>query len=195
MKKILSILVCVCVLLSAMVITASAAETSATISFADTANRTSLSTTQQVWEQNGIKVTGNKSNSTNDVKDYSNPARFYKGSSVTIEYPGMTKLVIDATGAEAKYRAWDSSFTDSNATATVDGSIESPRFTVLSTPPAAVTAPENAPAQRNIRHIVMMFSSPTPFAISAIFWPNFTFLFWQNATHSAIRNATMAGIA
>ena len=129
MKKILSILVCVCVLLSAMVITASAAETSATISFADTANRTSLSTTQQVWEQNGIKVTGNKSNSTNDVKDYSNPARFYKGSSVTIEYPGMTKLVIDATGAEAKYRAWDSSFTDSNATATVDGSITTITFT------------------------------------------------------------------
>ena len=34
------------------------------------------------------------------------------------------------------------------ATATPDGSTESPRFTVLSTPPAACTAPENAPAAR-----------------------------------------------
>ena len=41
--------------------------------------------------------------------------------------------------------------------------MESPKLTVLSTPPAAVTAPENAPAQRKIRLIVIMFSSPTPF--------------------------------
>ena len=70
-----------------------------------------------------------------------------------------------------------------------------PRFTVLSTPPAALTAPENPPAQRKIRLIVMIFSSPTPFAISLIFSSKLTFLFCRNATNSAMRNATIAGIA
>ena len=56
------------------------------------------------------------------------------------------------------------------ATAKCGGIRESPKFTVLSTPPAAVTAPEKAPAQRKIRHIVIIFSSPSPFAITSIFF-------------------------
>ena len=46
----------------------------------------------------------------------------------------------------------------SPTTAMFDGSIESPRFTVLSTPPAAFTAPEKAPARRNISAIIIIFS-------------------------------------
>ena len=52
--------------------------------------------------------------------------------------------------------------TNNPTTAMLDGRIDSPKFTVLSTPPAAVTAPENPPAHKKIRHIVMIFSSPTP---------------------------------
>ena len=55
--------------------------------------------------------------------------------------------------------------TNSPATATWDGRMDSPKFTALSAPPAAVTAPENPPAQRKIRLMVIMLSSPTPFAI------------------------------
>ena len=120
MKKILSILVCVCVLLSAMVITASAAETSATISFADKANRTEFDSNHQVWVQNGITVTNNKAASSTAVGDYN--GRFYKDSQTIITYPNMTKIVIDTTGVDSKYRAWDTSFTDSNATATATAS-------------------------------------------------------------------------
>ena len=80
-----------------------ASESKATISFADTANRTEFSTTVQVWVQNGITVTNNKASSSSDVADYSNPARFYKGSNVTIEYPGITKLEINCKGLAAKY--------------------------------------------------------------------------------------------
>jgi hypothetical protein len=58
---------------------------SATISFADKANRTSYSETQQVWEQNGIVVTNNKGASTSNVGDYYNPARFYKSSELIVE--------------------------------------------------------------------------------------------------------------
>ena len=58
---------------------------SATISFSDKANRTVFTSEQQVWEQNGITVTNNKGASTSNVADYSNPARFYKGSELIVE--------------------------------------------------------------------------------------------------------------
>ena len=64
----------------------------ATISFSDVANRTTFSTSQQVWEQNGIKVVNDKGASTSNVADYSNPARFYKSSKLTVECSGMTKI-------------------------------------------------------------------------------------------------------
>ena len=59
--------------------------------------------------------------------------------------------------------------TNNPTTATFAGSMERPRLTVLSTPPAAVTAPEKAPALRKIRLMVIMFSSPTPLDIMLIF--------------------------
>ena len=56
----------------------------ATIYFNDVTYRTTYTTEQQVWQQNGITVTNDKGASTNNVGDYNNPARFYKGSNVTI---------------------------------------------------------------------------------------------------------------
>ena len=66
-----------------------------TLSFADKAQRTSFSTTQQVWEQNGITFTNDKASSTNAVADYAKPVRLYANSKVTVEHPGMTKIVFD----------------------------------------------------------------------------------------------------
>ena len=63
------------------------------ISFTDVANRESWSGEQQVWKQNGITVTNDKAASTNAIVDKYNPVRFYKGSRMTVEYPGMTRLV------------------------------------------------------------------------------------------------------
>lgn len=71
----------------------------ATITFDDKTKRTEFSTTIQVWEENGVKVTNNKASSTSNVGDYVKPARFYKGSTVTIEYPGMTKIVFNCNTA------------------------------------------------------------------------------------------------
>ena len=79
-------------------------------------------------------------------------------------------------------------------TAKLGGRKERPRLTVLFTPPDALTAPEKAPAARKIRHIVIMFSSATPFAITFSLSLNFNFLFCRKATNKAIKNATMAGI-
>lgn len=121
MKKIISILACVCLLLSAMVIPVSAEEITATISFADKANRTKFDTSVQVWEQNDITVTNEKSDSTNAVADYANPARFYAGSNLTIEYPGMTKIEVEAGSSSYAnvFKSSDSNFTVSGMTATI----------------------------------------------------------------------------
>ncbi len=70
-----------------------------TISFADVANRTVFTTSQQVWVQNGITVTNDKTSSSSPIADYSNPVRFYKGSNITVQYPGMTKIVIACNSA------------------------------------------------------------------------------------------------
>ena len=91
------------------------------ISFADKANRTEYSTEKQVWVQNGITVTNDKAASTSDVGDYANPARFYKGSSLTIACNGMTKIEINVKGVEAsKVSAW---LTVTGATAVQNGDI------------------------------------------------------------------------
>ena len=65
------------------------------LEFSDKANRTSLSTTQQVWEQNGVKVINDKASSTTNVADYAAPVRFYKSSKLTVSITGKTMTKID----------------------------------------------------------------------------------------------------
>ena len=129
MKKISKILSVVLVLAMVMsfALVAHAEDATATISFADVANRTVLNAEQQVWEANGVKVTNNKAGSRNDVADYSNPARFYAGSDLTIEYPGMTKIVVD--GVSGRVAGWtETANADANATISVDGTVVTIEF-------------------------------------------------------------------
>jgi len=58
---------------------------SATLSFDNTSKRTFFSTEQQIWEENGIKFTNNKTSSSSNIGDYHDPVRIYKNSSVVIE--------------------------------------------------------------------------------------------------------------
>ena len=110
-------------------------ENVATISFADVANRTSFSATQQVWEQNGITVTNDKGSSTNDVADYSGPARFYKNSNLTIEAEKeMTQIVVNTTG-ESKYYL----NLNSGTGYTVEGSGTAKATITLTTPATSFT--------------------------------------------------------
>ena len=121
MKKVISIIACLCLLVSMTVCTVSAG--SAKIDFTDKANRTAYSTEQQIWAQNGITITNDKGASTSNVGDYGGegyPARFYKSSTVKIECTGMSKLVINCVGLESKYvDGWANSIADSNATASI----------------------------------------------------------------------------
>lgn len=124
-KRILALFLSVAMMLSFIPFAVFASETSATISFADKANRVSQNDEKQVWSQNGITVTNNRADSTSKVADTSNPVRFYKNSEVIIEYPGMTKIVIDCSGIESKNNGWVASVnnntSDGNATAAKDG--------------------------------------------------------------------------
>ncbi len=99
-----------------------------TITFDDEANRTKLTTEQQVWEQNGITVTNNKAASQNDVADYEKPARFYKSSELIIACPGMTQLVFHCNTATYATALVNSINTSSGETVAVDGKVVTVRL-------------------------------------------------------------------
>lgn len=76
-----------------------AQEVEATISFASTTQRVSLNTTQQVWANEGVTFTNNKTSSSSDVANYSNPVRLYQNSEVVVECESITKIVFACSSA------------------------------------------------------------------------------------------------
>ena len=102
----------------------------ATLSFASTAQRTEYSTSKQVWVQNGITLTNDKSSSTSSVGNYSNPARFYKSSKITVVGPGnMTKIVFDCNNTTYANDLKSSIGTVSGATVSVSSDKVTVSFT------------------------------------------------------------------
>ena len=66
----------------------------ATLTFDNKAKRTTFTSSQQVWEENGITLTNDKASSTNAVADYAKPARFYQGSKITVSAPGEIATIV-----------------------------------------------------------------------------------------------------
>jgi hypothetical protein len=93
---------------------------SASLSFANKAQRTVFTSNQQVWKQNGVILTNDKGSSTSNVADYANPARFYKSSKLTIEVEGMITKIEFVCNSSSYASALKSSIT--GATVTVNGS-------------------------------------------------------------------------
>lgn len=93
----------------------------ASIDFSNVANRTAMSANAQVWESNGLKVSNNKHESTQDVKDYTAPARFYANTNLVIEYTGMTKIVFNLNSGKPASGLTDSIAAADGVTVTVDG--------------------------------------------------------------------------
>lgn len=69
-------------------------EVTATLTFDNKAKRTTFSTTQQVWTENNITVTNDKSASTTNIADYAKPVRFYANSKITVAASGNIKSII-----------------------------------------------------------------------------------------------------
>ena len=95
----------------------------ATITFDDKAKRTDKTDDVQVWKENGIVVTNNKSGSTTKIGDYANPARFYKDSELIIAYEGMTKVVLTGvdTDSDKYFKTLTGSLDAAEVSYTVDG--------------------------------------------------------------------------
>ena len=75
-------------------------EVTATLTFNTLDKRTSKTTEQAVWEENGIIVTNDKAKSTTDIADYYNPARFYQNSNLTVAVDGeITSIVFDCNSS------------------------------------------------------------------------------------------------
>ena len=102
-------------------LTSFAAEATATLSFANKAQRTVFNSNQQVWEQNGITLTNDKAASTSAVADYANPARFYKSSKITIKCTlgTITQIVFDCNSSSYA-TALKSSITSGTVTVSSD---------------------------------------------------------------------------
>ena len=104
--------------------------TDATLSFESTANRVTQTTSQQVWSQNGITLTNDKSSSTSNVGNYSNPARFYASSKITVTAAGnITKIVFDCNSASYATALKNSIGTVSGATVTISSDKVTVTFT------------------------------------------------------------------
>ena len=92
MKKFLSILLCVAMLLTFAVVTFAEEPTSAKIEFNDVAKRTEKSMNQTVWTENGITVTNVKGKTTVDTSFSKNRVKWNKNTTVTIAYPAMMAM-------------------------------------------------------------------------------------------------------
>lgn len=91
------------------------------LSFTNKDNRTAYSTSQQVWEQNGVKLTNDQGSSTSTVGNYFSPARFYKSSNATVECTGMKKIEFVCDAINYVPELQKSIAEDENITVTVSG--------------------------------------------------------------------------
>ena len=80
--------------------------------------------------------------------------------------------------------------TKSPGTARRAGRMERNRFAVLEAPPAALAMPLNIPAIRKMNSMIVMLSSPMPWAQAWIFSSKLRARFCRNATISAMLKAT-----
>ena len=92
--------------------------------------RVSFSTSQQVWENEGVTFTNSKGGSSSNVADYSNPVRLYKNSSVTIEATNITSITFNCNSASYA-TALQSSLTENSYTVTVNSKVVTVEFESL----------------------------------------------------------------
>lgn len=133
------------------VVNAAEEEATATLSFADKANRTEISNSKQVWEQNGITFTNNKASSTTNVADYQNPVRLYASSSITVEMDAdISKIVFDCNN--------DSYATALKNSISSGASISSDKVTVTFSSPVSSYTVEKLSGQVRLDSISITYS-------------------------------------
>lgn len=107
----------------------------AKLTFDDAAKRIVSTTSQQVWKENEVTLTYNKAGYANDLAEYANPVRFYKGTTITIEVPGnMTEIEFDcnteAYASTLNTSIKESSVSGKKVTIGLDGTSKSVTYTM-----------------------------------------------------------------
>lgn len=97
------------------------------LTFDALSNRVSADENSQVWKANGITFTNDKAGSSSAVnKDYYNPVRLYKNSTITVEYTGMRQIKF-VCAAKDQYNDYpttlNSALTDAGYSTSVKGAI------------------------------------------------------------------------
>lgn len=92
-----------------------------TLNFADISYRVAYSSTYQEWAFGSLRLRNDKAGSTSSVGGYYNPVRIYKNSTVTISYPGMTKLVLNAYDSASYLNYLTTSLKNAGLTYTQNG--------------------------------------------------------------------------
>lgn len=141
-----------------------AAESSATLSFASDAQRNSFSTTQQIWEQNGIIFT-HKKGTGNNIVNNTNPIRCYANSEIIIDFEQpMTKLEFSC--ASSSYAAVFKNSIASGATVTTSGSVAT---ITLSTPSKTFTISKLS-AQTRVNSLTVYYEVDSDLVNPEISW-------------------------
>ena len=76
-----------------------------------------------MWQQNGITVTNEKTDGSSEIVDYSNPARFYKYSKLTIACSGMKTLVVNCRYEDNAQALLTVANAMSGVTASINGTV------------------------------------------------------------------------
>lgn len=75
-------------------------EQTETFDFSDSAQRESLTTEEQIWNTDNVKLTHSKAGSSTNIADYTNPIRFYKSSTITLSSESsISKIVVNCNTA------------------------------------------------------------------------------------------------
>lgn len=75
-------------------------EQTETFDFSDSAQRESLTTEEQVWNTDNVKLTHSKAESTTNIADYTAPIRFYKSSTITLSSESnISEIVVNCNTA------------------------------------------------------------------------------------------------
>lgn len=127
--------------------------TTATLTFDDTAKRTSYSATQQVWEENGITFINLKNNSQNDIVENYNPVRIYAGSSVSISMQGGLMSKIEFVCGNSSYATALKNSIGSEATAS------NTVVTLVLTTPAATYDISKMTAQARLNSLTVTYAA------------------------------------
>ena len=129
----------------------------AALSFANKAQRTIFSSSQQVWEQNGVKLTNDKAASTSNIADYANPLRIYAGSKITVDCNGklMTKIEFECNSSSYATVLKTSIGTVSDATVTVSGS----KVTIIFTTPVNTFVVGKLSAQIRVNSLTVTYQN------------------------------------